>query len=151
MLSFEFFWNKYGILIGLAFIVSVIALIASLIIIPLVIVKMRKDYFLAENRRISLMRHRFPALVPVIFIIRNVTGFFLMLAGIVMLLTPGQGLLTIFSGLLVMDFPAKYKLEKWLISKKSVYLPINWLRQKAGKDPLLLPENSHLIKIKNNT
>ena len=67
---------------------------------------------------------------------KNMLGFIFIIAGIAMLVLPGQGLLTLMIGLMVMDFPGKYRFEKWLISKSAILSSINWIRHKAGK-PLM--------------
>jgi hypothetical protein len=57
-------------------------------------------------------------------------------AGIAMLVLPGQGLLTILIGFLMLDFPGKYRVEKWLVSRRRLLGAINWLRRRAGRVPL---------------
>ncbi len=47
-----------------------------------------------------------------------------------MLFLPGQGLLTILAGILILDFPGKYKLEHYLISKPVVLDSLNWIRRR---------------------
>jgi hypothetical protein len=56
-----------------------------------------------------------------------------------MLLLPGQGLLTIFVGLGLLDFPGKRKLELGIIRLRGVRDSIDWLRHKANKEPLEIP------------
>ena len=53
-----------------------------------------------------------------------------------------QGLLTILIGIMLTDFPGKYKLERWLVRKRPVLTSINWLRQRAGKSPLATGSSS---------
>jgi len=53
-----------------------------------------------------------------------------------MLVLPGQGLLTIFVGLMLLDFPGKYQVERRAVSYKPILRSINWLRQRVGRDPL---------------
>jgi hypothetical protein len=55
-----------------------------------------------------------------------------------MLVLPGQGLITLFVGFFLIDFPGKYRFEKWLIRRKAVHRPINWLRRKSGREALEL-------------
>jgi hypothetical protein len=69
----------------------------------------------------------------------NVLGCVLVVAGIAMLVLPGQGLLTIFAGLLIMDFPGKYRIERRLASIPGLLKVVNAIRRKAGGDPLLPP------------
>ncbi len=57
-----------------------------------------------------------------------------------MLALPGQGLLTIIVGLIFLDFPGKYRLERKIIGNHAIFSGINWIRDKAGKPPLILEE-----------
>ena len=59
-----------------------------------------------------------------------------LLAGIVMLFVPGQGLITIFAGLILMNYPGKYRLERWIIRRPLLLRTVNALRVKRGADPL---------------
>lgn len=135
--------QEYGLLIGLAAGTSLLVLIISIITVPLILVRMRPDYFVREHRRRSALVNRMPFLLPFVMFTRNILGGLLIVAGILMLLTPGQGLITIFVGLMIMDFPGKYRFERWLVSCRFIYRSINWLRQKAGCPPIILPERAH--------
>ena len=67
---------------------------------------------------------------------KNLLGSVLMVAGVAMLVLPGQGVLTILVGFLLVDFPGKYPLERWLVSRRAIGAPLNWLRSRAGRAPL---------------
>ena len=56
-----------------------------------------------------------------------------------MLALPGQGLLTIFMGLMLMNFPGKRSLELRIIRIPSILKSVNWMRAKADHPPLNLP------------
>jgi hypothetical protein len=56
-----------------------------------------------------------------------------------MLALPGQGLLTIFLGLFVMNFPGKRALEVLFLRIPGVLRRLNWIRAKAKHPPLRLP------------
>jgi hypothetical protein len=49
---------------------------------------------------------------------------------------PGQGLLTLLLGFLLLDFPGKYALEKRLIARPRVHAAVDWLRRRARREPL---------------
>jgi hypothetical protein len=51
---------------------------------------------------------------------------------------PGQGILTILLGIMLLDFPGKRDLEYRLVSQPRVLNTINKLRHKFGKDDLVL-------------
>lgn len=79
------------------------------------------------NRSVSLM----------INIVRIMVGLFLLICGLVMLVLPGQGLLTMLMGLSLMPFPGKNKLEQTIVARKSVRYSLNWIRMKANKKPFI--------------
>ena len=51
-------------------------------------------------------------------------------------------LLTILVGVLMLDFPCKYRFEKWLLSRPRIHAAVNWLRRRAGTEPLRLESRS---------
>jgi hypothetical protein len=42
----------------------------------------------------------------------------------------------------LIDFPGKFRFERWLVAREPVRQSINWLRNRAGRPPLELPQNS---------
>ena len=73
-------------------------------------------------------------------VLKNVLGAFLVVAGTLMLFTPGQGVLTILLGLLLLDLPGKRTLERKLVSLPRVHRALNRLRARIGRPPLVLEE-----------
>ena len=67
--------------------------------------------------------------------IKNVVAIIFIIAGIAMLVLPGQGLLTMLLGILFLDFPGKHRIESRLIQHPQILKAINALREKAGKPP----------------
>lgn len=124
----EVFW-----MLGIA---SVAIFVASLLIMPALIVRIPTDYFAHERRPPSRWANQHPAVRIALLIGKNLLGVVLVLGGLAMLVMPGQGLLTIFAGFVLLDFPRKYAFEKWLIRQRWVHRPINWLRRKRHRDPL---------------
>lgn len=122
------------VLVGFT-IASVIGFISSLIIIPLILIRLPADYFDTRIPR-HWMRDHHPVLRVIGLIIKNVVGLVFILAGFIMLFLPGQGLLTILIGISLIDFPKKRELEAKLIGSSKVYGTINNLRNKFGKPPL---------------
>ena len=51
---------------------------------------------------------------------------------------PGQGLLTILIGLMLIDFPGKHRLERTIISRPKILRTVNRLRARYDKRPLVL-------------
>lgn len=120
---------------------SLLTLIISAIAVPVVIRRMPSDYFLESSPRVEAYRESHPVLRMVFMIFKNLFGGILFLGGVLMLITPGQGVLTIMIGLMLMDFPGKRNLEIWLVKIKPINSAINWMRKRADKPPLLLPSD----------
>jgi len=110
----------------------------SILAINFLIKMIPVDYFDSSKRELSPFKISNPIIWLIFFIIKNVTGYLLILGGILMLVLPGQGLLTILLGLIFSDYPGKYKLEKKLITIKPIYRYINWVRKKSGIEPIKL-------------
>jgi hypothetical protein len=103
------------------------------------VIRLPADYF-TENRHRPLeswQQHR--VLRPVLLVVKNLLGVVLLIAGLLMLLVPGQGLLTIAVALILLDFPGKFRLERWLASRRAVWRSLNWLRKRARRKPLEKP------------
>jgi hypothetical protein len=103
------------------------------------VIRLPADYFTEQQRRPlgSWVEH--PVLRLILLVVKNVFGVVLLIAGLAMLFVPGQGLLTIAVGLILIDFPGKFRLERWIVSRPSVWRSINWLRNRAGCEPLKKP------------
>jgi hypothetical protein len=115
---------------------SLVTFIASLIIVPLLVIRIPSDYFSQRKRRRPPWANHHPLLRAVLLVSKNLCGYVFLLAGILMLVLPGQGLLTIFIGVMLLDFPGKYLLERWLVTRRPVLRSINWLRRRAMRPPL---------------
>ncbi len=125
-------------LVGWLLFLSLLSLLATFLLVPVILVRLPEDYFSFPDRhRIPWNdRHRFLR-IP-IFLFKNLLGLIFIVAGILMLVLPGQGILTIIMGLIIMEFPRKYRAERWIVSQASVLRMINWIRRKSGKAALVL-------------
>lgn len=103
---------------------------------------MPEDYFLSSKRKPSKWLRQKPILKLAVLLSKNIIGYSLIMGGLLMLVLPGQGLLTIVTGLLLINYPGKYKLEQKLVAVPSVFRALNWIRVKANK-PLLKRNNKH--------
>jgi len=109
---------------------------ATLLAAPLIIIWLPSLYLNEEKERLPETRsfwHR-PYLA-----VKNLVGVLLVLAGLVMLVLPGQGLLTLAIGLGLMNFPGKRNLIRRLIGRPRVLRTINRWRARAHKAPLEPP------------
>ena len=119
-------------------IASVVMFIGTLIIVPILVARIPHDYFSAEHKRDGLFVEQHPLIRSLLIVGKNLLGIILIIAGIVMLVLPGQGVLTMLIGLILIDFPGKYELERRIVSQPAVLKAINWMRNKASKQPLSL-------------
>ena len=77
---------------------------------------------------------------------KNLLGIVLVALGVVLALpgVPGQGLLTIFAGILLLDFPGKHRLEGRLMSRPRMFRTVNRIRERFSKLPLVHPDHPAL-------
>lgn len=117
---------------------SIFILIISVFMMVLIISFLPEDYFKSENRNLisSVQNSRYPLLKLLLLITKNFFGVLLLLSGILMLVLPGQGILTIITGLVFIDYPGKYKFERKLLRQKGVINSINWIRSRLSKPSL---------------
>ncbi len=113
---------------------SVIAFVGTLVAIPAILIRLPPDYFQNHHHKPWFANHH-PVIRILGLVIKNIAGIIFLLAGIAMLVLPGQGLLTMLLGILFIDFPGKHRLEKKLIQHPKILKAINALREKAGKPP----------------
>lgn len=113
---------------------SVASLVLIALLLPVMIVRLPADYFVRPHH---VGHGRRSWLDWLWHIGKNVLGGIFVLAGIAMLVLPGQGVLTILIGTLLMDFPRKKRFERWLVTRPGVLKVVNRMRQKRGHEPLL--------------
>jgi len=118
--------------------VSFISFVLGLLLLPVLITQIPVEYFSHPARHHMIKDSRHPLMRAMIMSVKNLLGAVLLLAGFIMLFIPGQGLLTLFVGLMVMNYPGKFRLESWLIRRPGVLPAINWLRRKYKRPPLRL-------------
>ena len=124
--------------IWLLAIFSVASFIGSLMLIPVLVVRIPADYFAEKKRhRWEPWAHQHPVIRWSLLIAKNLLGYTFIVLGIAMLVLPGQGTLTILIGIMFINFPGKYRLERWVVTREPVLNTINKLRQRAGKAPLI--------------
>lgn len=127
-------------LLGWLAVASVITFVGTIIMIPILVVRIPVDYFMRKEREALPWASRHPVIRIILLIGKNLLGFLFVGVGILLLALPGQGLVTIIIGILLIDFPGKFKLERWIISKKPALRSINWLRSRSNCPPLEIPE-----------
>jgi len=130
----QLFLDRYGSIITWLGIVSTFTFFLSLTIIPWVIYKLDKDFFihLHEHKK---KEDEHPVIFILLRVLRYSAGIILLSAGILMLFLPGQGILTILFGISLLDFPAKRTVTIRLLSCQSVQSSLNWIRKKGNRTP----------------
>lgn len=123
----------------IAALIFVISFVGSLAIVSFVLVKLPRDYF-KESHKTSLWSGPNPALHAAKVIGKNILGGLLVIVGIVMSVPgiPGQGLLTILLGIMLLDVPGKRRVEQKLLKREAIQNAITRLRKKFDKPPLEL-------------
>lgn len=126
-----------NVLVGVG--IFIITFSVSLAIVSVIVVKIPAEYFKEDYPRTILPNHH-PAIRYLVIVGKNLLGLVLVALGIVMSLpgVPGQGILTILLGIMLLDFPGKQSLEHKLVSRPQVLKTINKLRQRFGKPELIL-------------
>lgn len=126
---------------------SAITFIGSLILIPILVARLPANYFRGSGKPSFPWATRHPVLRWTLLIGKNVIGMFLIAGGILMLVLPGQGLLTILMGLVLMNYPGKRRLERYFVSRPPILRGINWLRKRSHRPPLnvhpAVPDDPH--------
>ena len=132
------FWLWSGALFAITFVVT---FAVSLAVVGVLLVKLPANYFLERHER-DLWIDQHPIVRWTGIILKNALGLALVALGVVLSLPgiPGQGLLTILFGVMLLDFPGKRRLERRLIGRPRVLDRVNRLRARFGKPPLVLPE-----------
>ena len=129
------FSDHPGVLIGLGA-SFILIFIISILGISWFVAQIPEDYFLSSKRKPSKCQEQNPILRLAVLFGKNIIGVSLIIGGLLMLVLPGQGLLTIVTGLLLINYPGKYKLEQKLVAMPSIFRALNWIRVKANKPPL---------------
>jgi hypothetical protein len=134
-ISEAFTWNR--VILGV--VLFLITFSISLAIVSVIVVRIPRDYFKEDYPRKVLPNHH-PAVRYLVIAGKNILGVLLVALGVVMSLpgVPGQGILTILLGVMLLDFPGKQTLEHKLVSRPQVLNAINKLRRRFGKPELVL-------------
>ena len=120
------YWLWIAILSALTAIFTFIGFTAFIISLP-------EDYF-RHKARINRIRN--PIIRISLRVLKNVVGVITIIAGLVMTITPGQGLVAILVGVILCDFPGKRKLERKLIARPLVLNTLNRIRARFKRPPI---------------
>lgn len=118
---------------------SVAIFCASLVALPVVLILIPADYFSRTVHPTSPLANR-PLLRFGFLLVKNLAGLILVATGIVMLFTPGQGILGMIAGLWLLDFPGKKGIERRLLAQRRILRALNSLRHRLGRPPFEPPQ-----------
>jgi hypothetical protein len=109
---------------------SVVMFVASIVAIPIVVRRLSPDHFVRPPPKHSLRTK----------VMLNASGALLIALGIAMLVLPGQGIIAILFGMSMMDVRIKHRVLRRLLTQSKIQEAVQQLRSKAGKPPLVIPE-----------
>lgn len=120
--------------------ISAVMFLVSIVAIPFAVSRMRADYFVARRPSEDSwwMQHR--VIRYTLLVSKNLLGGILLVSGLAMLVLPGQGIITILVAITLLDFPGKRRFELRIVRMRRVHKAIDWLRARAKRPPLLLPD-----------
>lgn len=115
------------------------SLLVSFLAIGVVMVKIPANYFSSHYKEDFLPNSSWAVRWGAV-IAKNIFGLFLIVLGILLSLpgVPGQGILTILLGLIMIDIPGKRPIEARIIKRPAVLAAVNNLRERYAKPPLIL-------------
>jgi len=125
--------EDHAALLSWLFALSLVSLVLVLALLPRVVARLPVDYLdparPAEGapRTIGGQLRR---------LARNLVGWLFVAVGVALLVLPGQGLLTILIGLVLVDVPGKRALERRVLSRPRVLDLVNSMRRRRGAQPL---------------
>lgn len=115
----------------------VLSIVVSILVAAVVIVKIPENYFSSHYQQDFMPNAswltRWGAVIA-----KNLLGIVLIVAGIIMLIGPGQGILTILIGLIMVDIPGKRPIEARIIKRPTILAAVNELRLRYNKPPLIM-------------
>ena len=125
------------LLIGvLAFVVG---LVVTTAIVVAFVVLIPRDHFVSPaagmKRRFSSTPSRIAYVVG-----KNALGALLVVVGVVLSVpgVPGQGLLTMLVGLMLLDIPGKRRIERGIVERPTIRRGIDGIRKRFGRAPISL-------------
>ena len=115
--------------------------LASAVAAPAIIARLPADHFVLPE---VPLRTRWQQATPAgraRLLARNLLGAVLVLLGGIMLLTPGQGVLTLLAGLGLLDIPGRRALLRRLLARPTPRALLQRLRDRAKQPPLHLADH----------
>jgi hypothetical protein len=134
------------LLIGaLAFVVGLV--VSSAIVVAFVVL-IPPDHFVAPGAGMERRLSSAPARIAYV-IGKNTLGALLVIAGILLSVpgVPGQGLLTILVGVMLLDLPGKRGIERRIVGRPTIRRGIDAIRRRFGRAPISLERSNRAAAI----
>lgn len=132
-------FSKHPVVLVSLVSLSAASFVVSIVGVPWYVKRLPEDYFSRrEQEEYGIERPERTLGDKVLIMLRNALGAVLVLAGVAMLILPGQGMLTLVVGILMMDFPGKRRLQRRILALPSVLKAVNSLRKRSGEPPLVV-------------
>ena len=131
--------TEWTIVLEVLFWMTVGLSLVGVVLLPLLVVCIPAEHFGHPNRQRGWTGTKSMGRSPVFVVIRNLLAAPLFLAGVLMLFTPGQGILMILVAISIATFPGKDRIERRIIALPGVLATLNMIRAKAGRPPLEKP------------
>ncbi len=126
-------WNLLWLVAGYlaVFIITIVIVVGVLAALP-------ATYFRDDGRPPPRRRGTIPGVIG--RVLRNALGLVLIILGLLLSLpaVPGQGVLTVLIGLMLIDLPGKRRLEQKLVARPGVLEAMNRVRAWLCRPPLVL-------------
>ena len=130
--------DQYKLLFSSFAVLGVLLLVTSLVATPWLVARLPKDYLI----KAGLRQKPRGVIHTVLYYARAILGLILVVFGLVLMLTPGPGLVVLIVGISLAEFPGKQRLLVSIATQPSVLKSLNWMRTRRGKQPFEYPSTT---------
>jgi archaellum biogenesis protein FlaJ (TadC family) len=134
--TFQHWISEYEFIPGLVVAFSILLLIMSIFATPWLVSRLPEDYL--WHKQPDTKGH--PLTDLAVLAARTLVGFCLIAAGLIMLIIPGPGLVTLIAGISLARFPGKRTLLRKIASHTLVFTSLNRMRLRHGRPPFKHPK-----------
>ncbi len=129
--------SGHTLLLGALASISATLLVVTIVAAPWAVSRLPSNYLLQRLERNSKQGiwHSLGS------ISRALLGFLVTLLGLVMLITPGPGVIMLLLGISIAEFPGRNRLLIYLATRPNVLSSLNWMRKRHGKPPFIHPHS----------
>ena len=105
--------------------------VVTMVIAGVILVTLPSDYLVGGDSRPRHWMYR---------IVRSIVGVLLVVVGVLLSLPgiPGQGVLTVLAGLILIEFPGRLRIVRSIIGRPPVLRAVNRVRARVRRAPLTI-------------